>query len=839
MRLPPGARIALALLIPPLAILSPALSQSPPVPAAVASTGFAPFTATFQPNLSSGSLYQWQFDYVAGGAFVPDYTSESPSDVSFTYQREGDYVARLRIYDTDTGLPTDYDVPITVYPPPVPPTVSIAGSDPHYAGVGVPATFSATAVASAGLVVASYHWEFLGDGVTSATSPGAPSATATFTYAAPGSYTVKVTAIDNAGLAGFATFAVQVIRPPTVTLPAPRGDILSTFAVRPGPETTTRGVAFRDVPFPMTALATADTGRSIAEYRWDFDGDGTIDHVQPGNAGSDTQSFAYPLAGIYQARVTVVDDAGIPGTATYGIRVFLVHLSVDAAFAGDPSQFTATTYASPGVLVTGYDWDFGDGTTATTGPAENPTTHVYTLHSWWVATVTAHFNDGSSDTSPVAIFGTQRIVRSDDFPPTIASLSVPASLTAPTDMTVRVGREVEFSALAYAGSGPNGNAALTQVAWDFDGDGLRDYIEDFSALQLLQATSSPRFQYQYPGVYKVQVVAGTSYGQTMSQSFQVTVAQGTPPVECWIVQPATGKKVGGNHVTLSARGSPGNHIASVTFQVRPKGALLWSTIAKVVPPPATALSTSWNTTRVAPGLYDLQAVVAALDGSTATSWSIQPVTVSVNRSVTADEEETADANGIPQVRIHTVDPSRGDRSEISQDTRVEFPPHSTTATGSSYARCRIERLAADPHPIETRFQGIIFVPGLFRRLDLGSDALTSPARLSLYVPPAGVNQALAQASLNRSAVKDLELTIYRFDNATTHSWVPLFSHVRQPSEDLVRASMVAMGDVGVGFQAGAVANRDPAGSGSWSGCGALGLEALLPLLLLGGIRRRR
>jgi len=837
MRLHPGARIALALLILPLALLSPALSQSPPVPSAVASTGFAPFTATFQPNLSSGSLYQWQFDYVAGGAFVPDFTSESPSDVNFTYQREGDYVTRLRIFDSDSGLPTDYDIPITVYPPPVPPTVGIAGSDPHYAGVGVPATFSATALASPGLVVASYHWEFLGDGVTSATSPGAPSASATFTYDAPGTYTVKVTAIDNAGLAGFATFTVQVIRPPTVTLPAPT---VSTFAATFRASTTpTNGVAFREVPFGMTALATADTGRSITEYRWDFDGDGIVDLVQPSNATSDTQSFAYPLAGIYQARVTVVDDAGIPGTATYGIRVFLVELSVDAAFAGDPSEFTATTYTFPGVSVTGYDWEFGDGTVSSTGPAENPTTHIFTLHSWWVATVTAHFSDGTSDTSPVAIFGTQRTVRLDDFPPTIASLSVPASLTAPADMTVRVGREIAFSALAYAGSGPNGNAALTQVAWDFDGDGIRDYIEDFTAAKLLQATSTAKHQYQYPGIYTVQVVAGTTYGQTLSRTFQVTVAQGTPPVECWMVQPTDGKVVGGNHVTLSARGSPGNHIASITFQYRAQGTTTWKTIAKVVPPPATALSTAWNTRLLPRGNYELQALVAGVSGSSATSWSIQPVTVRVDPFVTADEDETADDDGMPQVRIHTVDPNRSDRSEISQDTRIEFPPHSTTATGSNYARCRIERLAADPHPVETRFQGILFVPGLFRRLDLGSDALTSPARLSLYVPPANLDQALAQVSLDRAAVKDLDLTIYRFDNAKTHSWVPLFSHVRQPSEDLVRASMVAMGDLGVGLKANAGASRSAAGSGSsWSGCGALGLDGLLLALLLARLRRR-
>jgi hypothetical protein len=214
------------------------------------------------------------------------------------------------------------------------------------------------------------------------------------------------------------------------------------------------------------------------------------------------------------------------------------------------------------------------------------------------------------------------------------------------------------------------------------------------------------------------------------------------------------------------------------------------------------------------------------------------VTVTVDPRQPADEDESADDGGAVQYRVHAVDPNRGDRSEIAQDTRVEFPPHSTDSPGSNYARCRMERLGADPHPVETRFQRITFIPGLFRRLDLGPDTLRSPARVSLYVPSAGVEQALAAASLNQAAAKDLDLTIYRFDNVDTQSWVPLFAHVRQPSESLVRASTMAMGDLGVGFTAGA-ASRKSAGSGSWSGCGALGLDGLLAALLLSRVRRRR
>src|SRR5204863_1113032 len=143
----------------------------------------------------------------------------------------------------------------------------------------------------------------------------------------------------------------------------------------------------------------------------------------------------------------------------------------------------------------------------------------------------------------------------------------------------------------------------------------------------------------------------------------------TPPVEVWMVQPAHGRVVGGNHVTLSARGSPANNIASVTFQYRRSGTTAWTTIAKVIPPPATALSAPWNSKKVAPGSYDLQAVVAGTNGSSSTSWSIQPVTVKVDPLLVSDDDGTADDDGVPQVLVHTVDPNRPDRAEISQDTR--------------------------------------------------------------------------------------------------------------------------------------------------------------------------
>lgn len=67
----------------------------------------------------------------------------------------------------------------------------------------------------------------------------------------------------------------------------------------------------REVSFAATTTGAVP---SNAEYAWDFDGDGTIDHV----TNTSTTTYSYPAAGTYTASVVVRTTAGSgdPGTAT-------------------------------------------------------------------------------------------------------------------------------------------------------------------------------------------------------------------------------------------------------------------------------------------------------------------------------------------------------------------------------------------------------------------------------------------------------------------------------------------------------------------------------------------
>lgn len=126
--------------------------------------------------------------------------------------------------------------------------------------------------------IAGYAWNF-GDGTTGT------GRTASHEYAKPGTYTVTLTVTDAVGLSS----AVRA----TVTAAAP------TIAPTAAFSSKTRDLA---VSFDGGA-STAESGTSVAAYRWDF-GDGTS-----GTGSAPTHE--YTEAGTYAASLVVTDARGI------------------------------------------------------------------------------------------------------------------------------------------------------------------------------------------------------------------------------------------------------------------------------------------------------------------------------------------------------------------------------------------------------------------------------------------------------------------------------------------------------------------------------------------------
>ena len=232
--------------------------------------------------------------------------------------------------------------------------------------------------------VASYTWDF-GDGSTGT------GATATHTYAADGTYEVKLTVTDAEGGAGSVTKSV-VVR----TNQAPTAAFTSTVT----------GLTAK-----VDGSGSTDADGTVASYAWDF-GDGS-------SSSGTTATHAYAAAGTYQVKLTVTDNAGAADSATKAV-VVAANQAPTAAFTTTVSELTAsfdgTGSADADGTVASYAWDFGDGSTGTGGTA----THAYATSGTYQVKLTVTDNQGSTGTVSRATIVSGPLAR-DAFARTLAS----------------------------------------------------------------------------------------------------------------------------------------------------------------------------------------------------------------------------------------------------------------------------------------------------------------------------------------------------------------------------------------------------------------------------------
>ncbi|WP_408647178.1 PKD domain-containing protein [Tessaracoccus coleopterorum] len=214
--------------------------------------------------------------------------------------------------------------------------------------------------------LAGYSWNF-GDGTT------ATGATATHTFAAPGTYQVSLTVTDPQGLSDTSTVPV--------TVAANAAPVAAFDAVVSG-----HTVA-------LDAGDSSDGDGQITGYAWNF-GDGTT-------GSGVTTTHDYGEAGTFTVSLTVTDDQG--ATHTTGKSVVTVdapNSAPTAAFLATTDQLEATFDASgsedPDGSIVSYAWAFGDGSTGT-GP--NPG-HTYAQAGTYQVSLTVTDNRGAPTPSP-------------------------------------------------------------------------------------------------------------------------------------------------------------------------------------------------------------------------------------------------------------------------------------------------------------------------------------------------------------------------------------------------------------------------------------------------------
>jgi len=173
-----------------------------------------------------------------------------------------------------------------------PPTAEANG--PYSGTVGTPVSFASSGSADPDGSVASYAWSF-GDGGTAAT------ANPTHSYAAAGSYLVRLTVTDNGGATATDSATATITdgggggnRPPVAQAGGPYFGTVGT-------------------PVLFSGAGSADPDGSIAGYAWSFGDGATGSGVAP--------QHTYAAAGTYTATLTVTDNLGATGQATASVNV--------------------------------------------------------------------------------------------------------------------------------------------------------------------------------------------------------------------------------------------------------------------------------------------------------------------------------------------------------------------------------------------------------------------------------------------------------------------------------------------------------------------------------------
>ena len=268
---------------PPTAMLTVSQLASPPLTARA--DGSASVAG------SGGPIASYRFDFGDGSAPV---TTTAPTAVAqHSYAAAGTYTVTLIATDTGGNASTPATRSIVVQSNSAP-VARISVSQLATPALTVRANGSASTDTDYA-PIASYRFDF-GDGSAAVTTT-APTAVAQHGYAAPGNYTVTLTATDAGGLTSTPatqTITVQADNPPVARVTAQQISSPAFTVVADG------------------ATSTDSDLTPVASYRFDF-GDGTAPVTV--NAPTTTTQHTYAGAGTYTVSLIATDTGGLVSAA--------------------------------------------------------------------------------------------------------------------------------------------------------------------------------------------------------------------------------------------------------------------------------------------------------------------------------------------------------------------------------------------------------------------------------------------------------------------------------------------------------------------------------------------
>ncbi len=273
--------------------------------------------------------YLWDLD--SDGLFEEE---TNVADNNVTLNRAGEHVLRVRAQDGG-GLLQDAAARVVLVN--APPTVNFNAS-PSQGTRPLEVQFSGSANDSDGAVIALMA-DLDGDGAIDQISSTFPSTQRVFEEV--GDVTATLYAVDDDGLMGSLSKVITV---------GPKATALIAQATSP------KANVGDNVQFD----ALVDADGPIAQYGWDFDGNGKVDQV---SAAGPAMSHIYSATGVYGAVVYATDSLGriVTDTVVLSVRPagtpFAVAEAVpDLVRLGFSTQLHAENSHDPGGSITHYRW---------------------------------------------------------------------------------------------------------------------------------------------------------------------------------------------------------------------------------------------------------------------------------------------------------------------------------------------------------------------------------------------------------------------------------------------------------------------------------------------------
>lgn len=367
---------------------------------AVPSKGCYPLAVAFNDSSQDANDLLWNF-----GDGGPPINATSPTVHVFTMPKQD--TVKLIITDINGCLDSTTRI-VTVYgPTPDFAAITTTGCVPLFT------TFNDSSVSDSALV--QWTWDF-GDNTPIQTT-NSPSIN--HTYTTVGFYTVTMTVTDINGC------TKTMVRPNYIqpTYPSP-SFVADTFACR-------------NVPVIFDATATSAAGP--ATFNWNF-GDG-------GTGTGIISTHAYTTDNTYTVTLTVTDVNGCDSTIQHTLLIQHPHTSFSDSVLLIGCGVTNMQFndLSTGDSLTNWQWNFGDGASAT---QQNPV-HAYTLPATYPVSLVVTNKAGCTDTltNSVVVPG-----------PTGTFSFTPSTGCPPLDVTFTA---VSTTAISYTWDFGDGNVVTT------------------------------------------------------------------------------------------------------------------------------------------------------------------------------------------------------------------------------------------------------------------------------------------------------------------------------------------------------------------------------------------